>query len=213
MRGGPTGEGAVSRKEAIWLACKAKTCCSTQIVVPTGRDVWRIARTLDAPPWSFLVYFPSPQPRPDAFALDHSDATYRLALARRPSTRKNGTPACTFLLRTRDGHHRCGLGRLRPMVCQTFPSQIVAGVVCLPDDTPCACRAWTLADVDIAEERALVEASQADLEEYRGVVAHWNDRLADAPVEARFTFFDFCLYVVKAYDELAARSAAEAARP
>lgn len=196
-------EPTLTRKETIWLACKAKTCCHTAFVVPTGRDVWRIARTLDAPPLTFLLYFPSPQPRRDAFVLDHSGREFRIMLGKQASRRKQAPP-CIFLLRTRTGHHRCGLGDLRPQVCRAFPANLVDGVLCLRNDGTCACRTWALADVDIAEETALVEARQRDGDEYCAIVAQWNAAVAAGPPDTSRTFGDFCTYLLEAYDQIAA---------
>jgi hypothetical protein len=192
----------VTAKEAIWLACHAKTCCYTPIVVPSGRDVWRISRALDAPPWSFLKYFSSRTARPDGFALDRSDARFRLALAKRPSTRKRSAAPCIFLLRSRAGAHRCGLGTLRPAACRSFPSELVDGVLCLRDNAGCTCRSWTLADVDIAEETARVEARQAEAVEYHQIVARWNAMVEAAPVDARIDFVAYCEFLRQTYDAL-----------
>lgn len=194
---------ALTRKESLWLACKQKTCCYTAIVIPSGRDVWRIARALDTPPWSFLVYFETAAPRRDAFALDQSDRRFRLAFAKQTSKRTKSPPPCIFLLRTRTGHHRCGLGELRPLVCRTFPAESVDGVLCLRRDSGCTCRDWTLADVHIREEMPLVAARQADAEEYVGVVARWNSRVTAASAETPFDFVAYCQYVLESYDEIA----------
>lgn len=198
------------KKEAIWLACKPKTCCYTAIVVPTGRDVWRIARALDTPAWSFLKYFPSPTPRRDAFILDHSGRQFRLALAKQPTRRKKTPGPCTFLLRTRNGYHRCGLGNLRPQVCKSFPSDLAAGILCVRNDLGCTCRTWALADVDIAEERALVEAREEEAAEYHAIVAHWNAQVASTPSDETFSFVDYCAFIMDAYDEIASETLAEA---
>ena len=192
----------LTRKESLWLACKQKTCCHA-VVIPSGRDVWSIARALDTPPWSFLVYFETAASRRDAFALDRSERRFRLALAKQPTRRTKTPPPCIFLLRTRSGQHRCGLGNLRPMVCRTFPSEQVGGVVCLRSDSGCTCREWVLADVDIAEESALIATRQSDAEEYCGVVARWNTQVASAPAEARCDFVAYCQFVLEAYDEIA----------
>jgi Fe-S-cluster containining protein len=203
------GLAPLTRKEALWLACKQKACCYASIVIPTGRDIWRISRALDAPPWSFLVYFRPPYPRADMFYLDHSGQGYRLALAKQPSRRTKSPPPCIFLLRTRDGHHRCGLGELRPLVCRAFPAELVSGVLCLRHDSGCACRRWSLADVDINDEIALVQARQTEFEEYCAVVTRWNALVATTAPDAGFTFFDYCTFLLDAYDELAAQTAAK----
>ncbi len=190
----------ITRKETIWLACKAKACCYAPLVLPSGRDVWRIARALQAPPWSFLVYFQTPDPRRDAFILDHSGQQFRLALGKGAARRRQGTAPCIFLLRTRDGAHRCGLGDLRPLVCRAFPAEVVDGVLCLRRDSGCTCRTWALSDVYLAEERALVEARQAESEEYCAVVARWNARVAAAPTERSFDFLEYGEFLMEEYD-------------
>jgi Fe-S-cluster containining protein len=199
----------IRRKEALWLACAAKSCCYAAVVVPPGRDVWRIARALNAPPWSFLRYFATPSPRGDAFALAGGGPRYRLALGKAPSRRR--AKPCVFLLRTRRGQHRCALGPLRPMACHAFPSELVGGALCVRNDGGCSCRTWTLADVDVAEESATVVAREAEAEEYRAVVAAWNARCAartggDGQAEGgdgAASFVDYCTYLLETYDRLA----------
>ena len=200
---------SLTRKEALWLACRRKSCCHG-VVTPTGRDVWRIARALDLPPASFLVFFETTAPRRDAFVLDRTARRFRLALARRPGRRPASPAPCAFLLRTRGGHHRCGLGALRPAACRAFPAELAGGVLCLRDDADCSCRRWALADVDVGEETALVEGRQAEGEEYCGVVARWNERAAAAPDGGDFDVADFCAFVLDAYDAIAAGAAAAA---
>ncbi len=193
----------VTDKEAIWLACKRKTCCHTAVVIPTGRDVWRVARTLDIPPWSFLVVFPSPTPRRDAFLLDQSGRQFRLAFAKRATRHTKTPPPCIFLLRTRQGHHRCGLGDLRPLVCKTFPCAVTDGVLSVQDGADCTCRDWSLTDVDIEEERTLIAERQADSEEYCAIVARWNAQVSAAPPDVAFDFPTYCDHILAVYDALA----------
>ncbi len=190
-------------KESIWLSCEPKTCCYSAFVIPTGRDIWRISRILEAPPWSFIVYFEPPRPRPDAFILDNSGRQFCLALAKQKSRRKTTPPPCIFLLKSRDGHHRCGLGGLRPQVCQSFPLEIIDGMLATRPNPGCTCRKWALSDVDMAAEMELAGALQADFNEYISVVSYWNEMVAEAPPEATFTFFDFCEFLLSAYDSMA----------
>jgi hypothetical protein len=171
------------------------------VVIPTGKDVWRIARTLDLLPWHFLVYFVWAQPRRDAFALDSSPRRFRLALSKNPRRMAHGAHACTFLLRTRHGHHRCGLGDLRPAVCKSFPSEMVAGVVCIMSETGCRCRTWTLADVDIEHEAEAIRERQADSEVYCGIVEQWNRGVSEPG--RRLDFEGYCEHLLAAYDGLA----------
>ena len=163
--------------------------------------MWRISRALDVAPWSFLIYFQSPEPRPDTFILDNSGRYFRLALSKQPaSKRRKSPPPCIFLMRTRNGHHRCGLGDLRPDVCKTFPIEMLGGVLCIPGETGCACRTWSLADVDLREEAPLVEARYDSFIEYAEIVTRWNLHVASAPEETEFDFFAYCEYLLESYD-------------
>ena len=170
-----------SLRESLWLGCRSKTCCYTAVVIPTGFDVWRIARALDAPPASFLIYFQTPVPRWDGFALDHSARRFRLALGKNSRLRRRGQPACGFLLRTRTGEHRCGLGDLRPSGCRVFPCELRDGLVGVQEGHGCTCRSWSLADVDTAVERPKLEARQREAVEYGRMVEAWNASVASTP--------------------------------
>jgi hypothetical protein len=192
---------SANAKEQLWLACRDKTCCYTRFVTPTGLDVWRIARTLDVPVWSFATYFKAPEDRPDAFALDSTDRRFCLLLNKRRSRRTKTPPPCTFLLRTRRGYHRCALGELRPRACQAYPAELAEEVVCLRLDGGCTCRRWALADVDIAAERALVTARRSELHEYCAIVDAWNAHVAGGAPPDETDFVAFCSHLLRAYDE------------
>jgi len=186
-------------KEDAWLACAPKTCCYAALVVPSGRDVWRIASTTGVPAWSFLRYFPSPSSRPDTFRLDQGDQTYRLALSKQQPLKKASPAPCIFLLRLRGGQHRCSLGQLRPASCRAFPSELVDRVLCVRNDAGCTCRVWTLADVDLADEAALVAERQAEAVEYHDVVSRWNATVSASAPGTAFDFLGYCDFVVAAY--------------
>jgi Fe-S-cluster containining protein len=199
--------GVISRKDALWLACKDKRCCHTTVVVPTGRDLWRLSRELGVPLASFLVCFATPKARRDAFALDHSDQRFRLALAKGPA-RGRGPAPCIFLLRTRQGHHRCGVFGLRPGVCRTFPCELTEGVVSV-GGTECSCRTWGITDVDLSEERAALEHRQRESEEYCGLVEQWNARIVTSSPDVEVTLDDYCDFLLRAYDALTEREQGE----
>ena len=193
--------GAPIGKEAIWMTCKQKSCCHATVVL-TGRDVWRIARGLGVPPHAFVMVFPSQVARRDAFALDQSERRFRLALAHKLTKRTVSASPCIFLLRTRQRHHRCSLGPLRPLLCQSYPSQVMDGVLSLqPND--CTCGRWSLAEVDMAAERALVSARQAEAEEYCDIVSAWNARIPGNLDDARAAFGAYCDYLLRTYDDRA----------
>lgn len=193
----------LSRKEEIWLACRQKTCCVKRLVTVTGRDVWRISRALNVDPWTFLLYFKAP-PGPDTFILGHDDVQYRLALADEPSNRRSTMKPCIFLMRTRGGHHRCGLGQLRPFSCRVFPAQVADGVLYATPDTVCTCRRWALSDMDIEQERIIMDEFDDAREEYTAVLDGWNEFVRSTPLEQTFSLVDFCTVLMTMYDGIAA---------
>src|SRR5438552_8655569 len=170
-------EAELTERETLWLSCRRKTCCNS-LILTTGRDVWRISRALDAPPWSFLAYFQTGERTPDAFMLGLQGGFFRLVLGKQPSRRKKMPPPCVFLMRTQTGHNRCGLGELRPQVCKIFPLEMWEGGICVLPNTRCSCREWSLGDVNITEEREFVEQRRDDLMEYCSIVAQWNAHVA-----------------------------------
>lgn len=186
-----------STAEMRWLACREKHCCRGPVVVPTGADVWRIARSLGVPPTAFLRFFESREGRRDAFALDQSARRFRLMLARRPGREAPERRPCTFLLKTRSGARRCALGSARPLVCRSFAAELLEGVLVARRDPGCRCGPWTLADLDAVADRALVERRQADAARYVALVEAWNG-LAVAGEPAGFE--RFCEFLLAAYD-------------
>jgi Fe-S-cluster containining protein len=123
-----------------------------------------------------------------------------LALAKNPMLRKGDQAACTFLLRTRTGEHRCGLGDLRPTGCRTFPLELCDGLVGVQPEHGCTCRQWSLADVDTVAERPLLEARLAESEAYCEVVARWNAGVATLPDSESKRFDQYCEYLLEVYD-------------
>jgi Fe-S-cluster containining protein len=156
----------------------------------------RLARTLDAPPWTFTVALATATPADDAFALDATSTRYRAALARLPE--QGSRERCIFLLRVSDNSARCGLGDARPMPCHTFPSE-------LHDDTVrvsaagCTCRAWSLDDLDVDAERALLLVEREAGRNYGLLVAGWNAFVASRPLAEPYAYADFCRFIMAQY--------------
>jgi hypothetical protein len=193
-----------SRKDALFLHCREKTCCSTCIVYPTGHDLWRIATALGVAPWVFSRAEPAADDAPDGFALDRSGRRYRVALSKKPRRRKGLSP-CTFLVSMPDGSACCGLGALRPLACRVFPSAMTAGVLCVADGGACTCRAWSLADVDPEHECELIARDTAAKVFYFKAIAEWNSFVERAAEEPGFSYPDFCRYLLDLYAQRAAR--------
>jgi Fe-S-cluster containining protein len=187
-------------REILWLTCKQKRCCYSSLVLVTGRDVARIAGALHTQPATFLIYFSSPQPTHDSFYLAPEGVPYRLALAKGASARKNTSPPCIFLVRTRDKHHRCGLGDLRPMTCQTFPLETAGGQVYVTEETGCTCRAWNLADSELADERPMLARRVDEYAEYCAMLQGWNGMVAQLDEGVSLQFEHFCAYLMRWYE-------------
>jgi len=182
-------------KELLWLGCREKTCCYTTKVIVSGKDLWRIANTLDAAPWEFTVYVEAEEFASDAFRLVADGPLFQVALAKRGKVGAKGAP-CFFLWRLADGHAQCGLGSLRPLVCRSYPAALSDGML-VAWAPACTCRRWSVLDLDEPEDRRLVEQTLSEAEEYSAIVAAWNDELSEWPTGR--DYHDFCRYVLDAY--------------
>lgn len=187
----------IAPKELLWLGCREKICCHTTRVIISGRDMARIARTMQVAPWDFTVYCDALEGAIDGFQLAPGGPAYQVALAKRGPVGPRGAP-CLFLWKLADGHAQCGLGSLRPLACQTYPALLVDGLLRV-ESSACTCRRWSTVDLDEERERAQIEQMLAEAAKYSDVVAAWNRRLADQP-GAR-TYPEFCAYVLAAYAE------------
>jgi Fe-S-cluster containining protein len=186
---------ALATKELLWLACREKRCCHATRVIVTGRDVWRIASSLELAPWAFTRYAEATAGAPDGFRLEPGGAPYQVVLAKRGRVGEEGAP-CLFLWKLADGHAQCGLGDGRPLSCQAYPALVVEGRL-RAESSACSCRRWSVLDLDRNHELALAEAAAADLGEYCSLVAAWNAGLEGA-AEAR-SYRDYCTYLMQAY--------------
>ena len=182
-----------TRRELLWLACREKTCCHAKVLV-TGHDVRRICDTLSVKPWDVVTACAAEAGAPDGFRLSAGGRFNQLALVRRPGPEK----ACTFLWKVNDGHAQCGLGDLRPGVCQAYPAVIVDGMLCA-NSSACTCRRWSVFDLDGDADRALLRTLAAEQAQYVGLVRRWNDEVTAAPAGTKWTFRQFCTWLLDAY--------------
>jgi Fe-S-cluster containining protein len=187
-----------SPKDLLWLSCREKRCCYTTKVVLSGRDLWRITQALQVRPQDMTLYTNAIAGAADGFQLVAGGPAYQVILAKRGPVRRIGAP-CLFLWKLNDGHHQCGLGALRPMACQTYPTVIDSGLLQV-EASACSCRRWSLLDLDPAAERRLLEQRILELEEYIAIVADWNAALRAAPAEESYT--SFCTYILARYRDL-----------
>jgi Fe-S-cluster containining protein len=156
----------------------------------------RLARTVDAPPWTFTVALATEAPADDAFALDATSTRYRAALARLPE--QDSRERCIFLLRLDGGPARCGLGDGRPMPCHTFASELHDDALRV-SAAGCTCHAWSLEDVDVDAERALLLVEREAGRNYALLVAGWNAFVASRPLTDSYAYADFCRFIMAQY--------------
>jgi hypothetical protein len=183
---------AISPKELLWLGCREKTCCHTTRVIIGGRDLWRIVGAMELAPWDFTQYAEAIAGAIDGFQLEPGGPAYQVMLTKRGRPGPKGAP-CIFLWKLADGHAQCGLGSLRPMVCQSYPALLVDDLLCA-DGSACTCRRWSTLDLDAERDRALVDQLLAEAAEYAEIVAAWN-----AGLDGPRSYVDYCRYLVDAY--------------
>lgn len=192
-----TAGAAMTNKDLLWLGCREKACCHNSRVIISGRDLWRLSRTLDLAPWLFTRYCEAVDRAPDGFLLEPAGPRYQIVLAKRGAIGSAGAP-CIFLWKLADGHAQCGLGALRPSVCQSYPAYLSEGLLCT-DSSACTCRRWSLVDLDPQQAAASVAQTLAEAEAYAQVVATWNEQAARAG--RPYTYREFCAYLLDLYDQ------------
>lgn len=193
-----------SRKEQLWLTCREKTCCMATRVVVTGSDIWRISQAMELMPWNFTLYCPVDRGVSDGFQLKPGGEYYQVILARRIPTGSDEagnapTAPCRFLWRLPDGHAQCGLGGLKPLVCEAYPAVLRTGgsSVALAAESPtCTCRQWAATDLEGESDMARLLALREETAEYSEIVAHWNHDLSS---EGDRTYKEFCSYLLDTY--------------
>lgn len=190
-----------SLKEALFLSCREKRCCSYYTVYPTGLDIWRITTALQVPPWSFTTPVPAEGEAPDGFMLDTTRRRHRLALAKRIGA-GSAIPPCVFLLHLNDGTARCGLGDRQPSCCRTFPAVLIDGIVRTRNDGGCTCRMWSLSEFDLDNERALLHEERKEQRTYWEMVTRWNSYASAQPPQVGLNYRDFCRYLLDMYTQL-----------
>jgi hypothetical protein len=191
----------MSLKESLWLSCREKHCCYSSVVIPTGHDIWRIARQVGLPPTSFLVYFKVQTIHPDCFKLDHSGQLFRLAFEKRAIDEIRPGP-CVFLNQTLNGSHICSLGELRPLVCKSFPVELHDNLVVISPECDCTCRRWSLCDINLREERERLQRLSEGANEYHSIVAKWNRLVSETPSSLSADFAQYCSYLIQTYDSM-----------
>jgi Fe-S-cluster containining protein len=181
-------------KELLWLNCREKSCCHNSRVIITGRDMWRIAQAMELDPWEFTLFCEVLPHAVDGFQLVYGGPVYQVVLAKRGEVGPVGAP-CLFLWQVTNGHHQCGLGGLRPLTCQSYPSLFANGMVCV-DGHNCTCRRWSLLDVDTSAEQKLLEQVLQETAEYSHIVTTWNQNLKG---QKPYAYQEFCAYVLETY--------------
>ena len=184
-------------KDALFLGCKEKACCSWYSVTLSGADVYRIWRSTGLDPIAFCVYADARKSSDTWFALEPRGTPYQLMLAKRGTAETASRPPCVFLWRLPDGHAQCGLGDVKPGVCRTFPSLLVNGVLCTGDRAGCTCSFPMLASADRAEEIRRLRSAESEMSEYRDLLDQWNARLDAA--NRPWTFDEFLSWLLEAY--------------
>jgi Fe-S-cluster containining protein len=186
-----------SVKELLWLSCREKTCCHTTKVILTGKDLWRISQMLELMPWDFTLYCDAEPGAVDGFQLTAEGTFYQVILAKRQDVSQQGHP-CIFLWKLADGHAQCGLGDLRPMTCQSYPTVRHDDLLWV-DGRACTCRRWSPVDVNPWQEMPRLATLLQETSDYQEIVAAWNQRVVQ---EAReFTYQEYCTYLLHVYQE------------
>ena len=184
------------QKHAICSGCRVRTCCYHYRVTITGFDLWRIAHTLDVPAEQFVSYAPAEPGNEGAFRLAPGGEGYELVLSKTADPRRHA--GCVFLVKTRGGIHRCGLGDLQPDACAIYPAYVQEdGLLRVVNDPEACWRSWSAPELDAEVERRRFETHAQNQSEYAAIVEAWNERVIGGDRE--YGISDFLGYIENQY--------------
>lgn len=175
-------------------------CCYHYVVPITGYDAHLIASQSLLAIEQFAVVVPEEHPSPLGFLLDEGTETFVLALDKNQEARGKRKP-CVFLLSLPDGEGRCGIYRIRPLVCQTYPAMLHHGGVTVREDVICDKGSWNIAAMDLPEWRLSLLRTEMENAIYRIVVAHWN-RTVTEKLEAHHACEHYFSYLMDVYERI-----------
>ena len=165
------------QKQAICSGCQSRMCCYHYRVTTTGFDLWRIARSLDVLSAQFVSYALADAESETGFLLAAGGDRYELVLSKTADLRRHG--GCVFLVKTRSGIHRCGLGDLQPEACAIYPAYVQEdGLLRVVHDPDGCWRSWSVHELDAECERRRFESYVQHQNEYAKIVGEWNARVA-----------------------------------
>ena len=190
----------IREKNYSWLSCREKSCCHNTRVIISGKDMWRISQVLEIGPWDFTLYTEAEEDAVGGFLLSPDGPLYQVVLSKRGAIGPQGAP-CIFLWKLGDGHAQCGLGELRPLVCQAYPALLVDNVL-MTNSSSCTCRRWSTLDLHHDAETDRLNEMLREAAEYSEVVDEWNQSLLLHPNgSVERTYRDFCTHVLTAYEQ------------
>jgi Fe-S-cluster containining protein len=180
-------------------------CCRSYVVPVCGYDVWLLTRRQRLAPEQFVVAYgqkPGSAPR-EAFRLEPDGPLFGLALDKRG--RFKPSSPCVFLYDLAGGLSRCGVYAERPVVCETYPMAMWAGVISQREKSLCPPEAWSEADIQDPTWRTGLQRLRFHFDIYHEVVARWNAAVASGG-RAR-VLPEFYAYLLNLYDRLASLDA------
>ena len=176
------------QKQAICSGCQSRMCCYHYRVTITGFDLWRISQTLDVSAAQFVTYAPAASESDSGFQLVADGERYELVLTKTADRWRHG--GCVFLVKTRGGIHRCGLGELQPDACAVYPAYVQEdGLLRVANDPDGCWRSWSVHELDPEHERRRFESYAQHQSEYAKIVGEWNERVAQSQREDGFGDF------------------------
>jgi Fe-S-cluster containining protein len=169
-------------------------------VAVTGYDAWLIATAQHLAFEQFLVHIAETNRTAGGFSIDHSGATYAIALSRRDDRREERP--CVFLMQLPGGHGRCGIYPHRPEACRVFPAVMRKGSVTIREDVVCPQGSWNIAAMDLPNWRLRLLRAHLEWAVYHLVVRHWNEALASSPPDTVCSPLQYYAYLMNVYHRM-----------
>lgn len=160
-------------------------CCKIFIVFVTAHDVARIIRGLNIDPTCIINYYPEEiDSNYPSFKMMGKD--YVLGLDSKHGSMKD----CKFLMEL-GSYRRCGIHKLRPMNCRTYPFILDGNNLDFVEEFVCPKQWWPEGE----ERKGYVDniiQHHKELEEYKGIVMKWNKNHSE-----KGSFIEFLDFIIK----------------
>lgn len=189
----------LSRRPPSSPCASCGLCCRSYLVPVFGHDLYRLVKTRNLDPRSFIFICEQEEPDAAGFRLEFDGPTFGLALDKKDKLEVS--QPCTFLVEHADGTSQCGVYEDRPIACATYPMSRVMGRVSFMPTALCPPDAWEAEEPGNHQWAVGLRRLARYRDTYVEVVRRWNAWVDATPTRSR-SAEHFVAYTLQLYDRL-----------